>query len=145
MAAVLPEQGLGYLLITQFNAVSTQMSAAVGSALRDLDLTEPSANLLWLLDPDTDPPSMTHLADRLGCDPSTVTFLVDKLEKRGSVQRRASRRDGRVKVVALTAAGIEQRRKLVEAMTARSPMARLSTKEQQQLHRLLSKATSRTT
>ncbi|WP_159080666.1 MarR family winged helix-turn-helix transcriptional regulator [Nocardia suismassiliense] len=140
MADELSERTLGYQLIAQFQAASGQLGAAVADALRELDLTEPSANLLWLLDPDADPPSMKELAGRLYCDPSTITFIIDKLQKRGLVERRPGARDGRVKVVALTETGIAHRRKLIQVVTNRSPMSRLTLRERRQLHRLLEKA-----
>ncbi|MFI5776348.1 MarR family winged helix-turn-helix transcriptional regulator [Nocardia sp. NPDC051570] len=140
MAAEPSDHALGYALITQFQVAAGQMGAAVADALRELDLTEPSANLVWLLDPANEPPSMRQLAAGLFCDPSTITFIVDKLEKRGIVERRPSASDGRVKVVALTTEGARLRRELVAAVTARSPMSRLSLREKRQLHRLLSKA-----
>ncbi|WP_378733390.1 MarR family winged helix-turn-helix transcriptional regulator [Nocardia brasiliensis] len=85
---------------------------------------------------------MSELARRTCSDPSTVTFIIDKLEKRGTVEWLPGPDDTRVKVVALTAVGIAQREKLVDAMTRHLPLSRLSTREQRQLHRLLSKATS---
>ncbi|MFF3228879.1 MarR family winged helix-turn-helix transcriptional regulator [Nocardia suismassiliense] len=141
MADELSERALGYQLITQFQTASGQLGAAVSDALRELDLTEPLANLLWLLDPDAEQPSMKDLAGRLFCDPSTITFIIDKLQKRGLVERRPGNHDRRVKVVALTDVGVEQRRKLIEAVTTRSPMSALSLREKRQLHRLLEKAT----
>jgi DNA-binding MarR family transcriptional regulator len=51
------------------------------------------------------PGPMSRLADRLGVDPSWVTGLVDRLEQRGEVARRASPDDRRVKIVELTGAG----------------------------------------
>ncbi|MFI6168967.1 MarR family winged helix-turn-helix transcriptional regulator [Nocardia sp. NPDC051052] len=142
MTADLPEADLGYRLLAELRTVSDQLGAALVSVLRELDLTVPSANVLWHLTPMAALPSMSELARRTCSDPSTVTFIIDKLEKRGTVERLPGPDDKRVKVVALTAAGFAQREKLVDAMTQHLPLRRLSAREQRQLHRLLSKANS---
>lgn len=51
-----------------------------------------------------------ELARLWGNDPSTTTWLVDRLEKRGLVERRPDERDRRLKQVALTPAGEVVRR-----------------------------------
>jgi len=51
--------------------------------------------------------SMRQLARRLGCDNSYVTPLVDALEKRGLAVRQPHPTDRRIKVIALTAQGLE--------------------------------------
>ncbi|WP_084654808.1 MarR family winged helix-turn-helix transcriptional regulator [Nocardia altamirensis] len=142
MTAELRDADLGYLLLTELRSVTDQLDAALVSVLRELDLTAPSANVLWHLAPTSPPPSMSELARRTCSDPSTVTFIIDKLEKRGIVERRPGPGDKRVKVVALSTSGLTHREKLVDAMTSHSPLRRLSAKEQRQLHRLLAKAAS---
>jgi DNA-binding MarR family transcriptional regulator len=57
------------------------------------------------LDPER-PRSMRALADTWRCDASTVTWIVDRLEQRGLVERRPHERDRRVKVIALTPDGV---------------------------------------
>ena len=62
--------------------------------------------------------SMRGLADRLDYDASNLTTLVDRLQKRGAVERRSAPDDRRVKALALTAEGERLRagfwRELVE-------------------------------
>jgi DNA-binding MarR family transcriptional regulator len=62
--------------------------------------------------------SMRSLADRLDYDASNLTTLVDRLQKRGAVERRSAPDDRRVKVLALTGEGERLRagfwRELVE-------------------------------
>jgi len=53
------------------------------------------------------PLSMGELADRLLCDASNVTGIVDRLEARGLVERQAEPGDRRVKRLVLTEAGSE--------------------------------------
>jgi DNA-binding MarR family transcriptional regulator len=71
-----------------------------------LDLTPGDLHTLLSLEPGT-PRAMRTLADTLHCDPSNVTWLIDRLEGRGLVERRTHLRDRRVKTVVLTDAGIE--------------------------------------
>jgi DNA-binding MarR family transcriptional regulator len=68
-----------------------------------LGLSMMQGHLLHLLD--EGPLSMSEVADRLGCDASNVTGLVDRLEARGLVERRAHEHDRRVKLLAATAKG----------------------------------------
>jgi len=99
---------------------------------------------LWQLNPREAAPSMREMAAKLGCDPSTVTFLADRLEERDLVERKVNPANRRSTALVLTPEGARVRRRLVEAMATRSPMARLSVVEQQQLHQLLSKAMNAT-
>jgi DNA-binding MarR family transcriptional regulator len=60
--------------------------------------------------------SMRTLAEDWDCDASYVTALVDGLEERGFAERHTSPTDRRVKLVALTPAGLAARAKLFELM-----------------------------
>ena len=53
-----------------------------------------------------EPCSMRKLAAEWKCDASNVTWLVDRLEEHGLVERRTSPLDRRVKTVVLTSAGL---------------------------------------
>jgi len=59
---------------------------------------------------------MKELPGELRCDASYVTSLVDGLEERGFVERRAHPTDRRAKVVVLTTAGERARERLLERM-----------------------------
>jgi DNA-binding MarR family transcriptional regulator len=65
------------------------------------------------LDPG-EPQPMGALAGTWRCDASTVTWIVDRLERRGLVERRPHERDRRVKVVALTPLGTRLRADVTE-------------------------------
>ena len=68
-----------------------------------------------LLSLDADEPKpMRWVAEACHCDASNATWLVDRLEERGLVERRTPPEDRRMKTVALTAAGTS----LVEAIRA---------------------------
>ncbi len=90
---------------------------AAGDRIRDdlrtvcdgLDLTDAQIGLLWRLAREPDGLTSRALADRLGCDASTVTSLVDRLERHGVVVRSPHPRDRRAKLVQLTPTGCELR------------------------------------
>ena len=70
----------------------------------DFSLTLGDMRTLLTLDPDQ-PKPMGALAGDWKCDASNVTWLVDRLEDRGLVERRMSTVDRRVKTVVLTEVG----------------------------------------
>jgi DNA-binding MarR family transcriptional regulator len=74
---------------------------------------------LQSLDPDA-PKPMGSLADAWGCDASNVTWIIDRLEERGLVERKTSATDRRVKTVVLTDAGLAMRRN-IDAIWAEAP------------------------
>lgn len=86
---------------------------------QDLGLTPGHVKALLILDPE-EPRTMGELAQSFSCDASTMTWLVDKLEERGLVERKSSRTDRRVKTVALTTEG-EKRKKELEAKMYETP------------------------
>ncbi|MBC7462077.1 MAG: winged helix DNA-binding protein [Thermoleophilia bacterium] len=108
--------------------------------LHSFDLTEPTSQVLWALRPERPAPSMRELAGWLSIDPSSVTFLVDRLERKGLVERRVNENDRRGKRVHISAAGLELRREMIAALGGRNPMNRLNARETRQLLRLLDKA-----
>ena len=57
---------------------------------------------------------MGSLAQSFHCDASTMTWLVDRLEERGLVERRMLPSDRRVKAVALTPRGAAMKGQLME-------------------------------
>jgi DNA-binding MarR family transcriptional regulator len=77
---------------------------SVTSDFRGTGLSPGHVRTLLVLDPD-DPKPMKFLADRHVLDPSTVTWIVDRLEELKLVERRPMEGDRRVKVVALTRRG----------------------------------------
>ncbi len=88
------------------------------------------------------PVPMRDLADYFRCDPSYVTSLVDGLEAAGFAERQSHPTDRRVKMVALSGAGIEalaQARKILGEPPASFDV--LSTTEVLRLRTLLAKLT----
>ncbi len=112
----------------------------VPAAAAACELTEAQCHVLRLLEPSVAMP-MREVAERLACDASNVTGIVDRLEKRGLVERRSSHQDRRIKELVLTAAGAALRTRLVERLgQPPEPIARLSRDEQQALCAILKKA-----
>jgi DNA-binding MarR family transcriptional regulator len=85
------------------------------SDAREMGLTPGHMKALMVLQPGELRP-MGALADAMGCDASTCTWLVDRLEERGLVERRPSTTDRRVKAVVLTPAGVEMKENVHERM-----------------------------
>ena len=131
-------QQLGFALAEGVYGVFHALQAGMGELLNELHLTESLADVLWQLFPGT-PLSRGALADRLQCDPSNVTFLVDRLEERGLVERVAVPTDRRVKAVALTTAGAATRDRLIQASASSTVFARLTSEQQVQLADLLAR------
>jgi DNA-binding MarR family transcriptional regulator len=106
------------------------------SAAGEHTLTGPQARLLSLLS--LEPLPMRKLAQKLKCEPSNVTGIVDRLESRGLVERRPDPGDRRVKVAAATEQGRAVARDLREGLHfAREPLAGLSEEERRSLRDLL--------
>ena len=116
---------------------SFSQQTQVSPLAAELELSPAQCHVLRLLEPDK-PLPMRALAERLCCDASNVTGLVDRLETRGLVRRTASESDRRVKVLELTPKGIRVRAVFLERMTAPPKgLERLSVREQQMLVRIL--------
>ena len=74
-------------------------------------------------------------------DASNITGIIDRLEARGLVERRAGERDRRVKVLIVTDRGLELRRRLLVRMAEPpEPIARLSPDDQRALTAILRRA-----
>jgi DNA-binding MarR family transcriptional regulator len=88
-----------------------------------------------------EPVPMSSVANVLRCDRSAVTWITDRLEERGYVERLAAPRDRRVKLLALTDEGRRVRDE-IRARLAVPPEAltRLSRADQRALRDLLRKA-----
>ena len=75
---------------------------------------------------------------------SNVTGIVDRLEARGLVERRAAEHDRRVKMLAVTETGAELREQLLARMyAAPEALAGLSPEDQRALRDLLRRALPR--
>src|SRR5581483_11979770 len=83
------------------------------------------------------PTPMSRLAEVLNCEASNLTGLVDKLENRGLVERQPDPGDRRVRLLALTEAGLQVSHDAWFAVTRHCPFTKLARHERDQLEQLL--------
>jgi MarR family transcriptional regulator, organic hydroperoxide resistance regulator len=107
-----------YKLVETLRLEHEEAAAAAG-------LTAAQAMFLLMID---SPMSMRQLAQRMGCDASNVTGIVDRLEAKGLVVRTADRADRRVKRIARTAAGKTAVERFQRQLVRGSSLAQLSAK-----------------
>lgn len=87
-----------------------------------------------------DPPSMRQVAELMRCDASWATSIADALESAGYAERRASPTDRRVKLIALTPAGLEAKARATASLSVPvEPLQRLSADEARTLRGLLAR------
>ncbi|GGU16156.1 MarR family transcriptional regulator [Streptomyces lateritius] len=99
-------------------------------------LTGAQARVLGLLS--LEPVPMRKIAQKLKCEPSNVTGIVDRLESRGLVERRPDPADRRVKLAATTPEGRDTARRLRDSLDfAREPLGQLTEVERTLLRDLL--------
>jgi DNA-binding MarR family transcriptional regulator len=130
------DEQVDYTLLEGILRMNRALRQTIASLMRDLDLTEPLADALWQLGAGR-ALSRRELAERLQCDPSNVTFLVDRLEEKGLAERAADSRDRRVKAVRLTEAGALARSRLVAGAAAAPILTGLTRTQKLQLNELL--------
>ncbi|MBT2366226.1 MarR family transcriptional regulator [Streptomyces sp. ISL-10] len=105
-------------------------------AAAEHSLTGAQARVLGLLT--LEPLPMRRIAQKLKCEPSNITGIVDRLEARGLVERRPDPGDRRVKLAAATQEGRGTARQLRSSLDfAREPLAELSAEERTALRDLL--------
>jgi len=103
----------------------------------EFELSAAQCHVLHLIEPDQ-PIPMGRLADALCCDASNVTGLIDRLESRGLICRQTASGDRRVKVLALTPAGVRLRSTVLERWAKpQARLDRLSPSDQKTLVRIL--------
>lgn len=106
----------------------------------EYDLTIMQAFTLCLLEPDN-PVPMHSISGLLGCDPSNITGVVDRLSTGGYIERKESTADRRVKTIVLTDKGLKLRSDVLHRITdTNSPnLANLTTVDIEMLKQLLAK------
>lgn len=132
-AGMSPERQLCGLV----NGLSRQIGEHVRERAALLGLTAPQAIALREL---SGPLTMRELADRMACEPSNATFVIDRLERQGLLERHPHPVDRRAKRLVLTERGTQLRDRLLELLAEDSPLAGLSAREQETLRELLSRA-----
>lgn len=119
-----------YYMVSTRSATKAELAAEVWSQIFDFlvatheqrdrilqrfGLTPGDSKALMHLDSEM-AQSMGSLAAAWSCDASNATWMVDRLEQRGLVERRAVAGDRRVKTVVLTSEGIAMKAALNEAL-----------------------------
>ncbi|TJZ55675.1 MarR family transcriptional regulator [Streptomyces piniterrae] len=105
-------------------------------AAAEHSLTGAQARVLSLLC--VEPLPMRKVAQRLKCEPSNITGIVDRLESRGLVERRPDPADRRVKLAAPTDEGARTADRLRSSLGfAREPLGQLTVAERTLLKELL--------
>ncbi|MFT2017340.1 MarR family winged helix-turn-helix transcriptional regulator [Streptomyces sp. 796.1] len=121
------------------NGMAQQIAEHVRQRAVKLGLTAPQATALREL---TGPMTMRELADRMSCEPSNATFIVDKLEQRELIERCPHPSDRRAKHLKLTPRGDALREELLALLHEESPLAGLTQPERDTLQQLLARATA---
>jgi DNA-binding MarR family transcriptional regulator len=131
---------IGQELSQVFSEVVLRRIALVETVSAEIGLSELQARMLFHIDP-KQPIPMSEVARRAGYEPSNLTGVIDKLEARGLVKRRAATDDRRVKRVFLTRDGAALRKELIARLYAPEPwMVALSADDQRALRDILRKA-----
>jgi len=108
-------------------AATLGLTASQGTALREL----------------TRPMTLRELAERMSCEPSNATFVADRLEEQGYLERHPHPGNRRAKQLVLTPQGAELRERLLALLSEDSPLAPLASDERDVLRRLLARAVIR--
>ncbi|MEH1169488.1 MarR family transcriptional regulator [Micromonospora sp. CPCC 205539] len=116
MAGPVDRVGLAVDVVRRMAHVTSALRHRQGAAFAELGLTPAAARALHELDPDRPLPAR-DLAERLSCDRSNVTALVDKLEQAGLVERRTAPADRRQKTLVVTDAGRVMRGRVTEVLS----------------------------
>ena len=108
------------------------------AVMREFDMVPPHFIVLQALD---EPKPMGEVAKLLACDSSNVTWITDRLEERGLVERTPAEHDRRIKLLVLTDEGRRVREHIeVRLSEPPAPIAALSREDQRTLRDLLSRA-----
>lgn len=112
----------------------------VHAAAAEFELSMPQVWALRHLEPG-EPAPMRGLAERLVCDNSNVTGIVDRLEARGLVARTPAAHDRRVKHLVLTEKGEQVRQELCRRIDAPpEALEQLSAEDQERLRDIFRRA-----
>jgi DNA-binding MarR family transcriptional regulator len=85
----------------------------------------------------SEPITARELATRMSCEPSNATFVLDRLEQQGLIQRRPHPTDRRAKEIVLTPDGRHRRATVLEHLSNQPPVAPLTATQQETLRDLL--------
>ena len=112
-------------MIADWQRVTHRLLALVEAELGDLGLSPAETNVLACLS-EAEPPTIRRVSEATAQPPSTLTGLLDRLERRGLIERRPNPRDRRSTLVVLTRDGRSASRRVSAAfrhVEARIPSA----------------------
>ncbi|WP_409062018.1 MarR family winged helix-turn-helix transcriptional regulator [Streptomyces sp. SYP-A7185] len=127
-------------LCSLVNGLAQHIADHVRERAATLGLTAAQATALREM---SGPMTMRELAERMTCEPSNATFVIDKLEKQGLVERHAHPTDRRAKRLVLTTDGSALRERLLDLLAQDSPLSGLSPQQQRSLQDLIEQAVVR--
>ncbi len=129
-------QSLGFTLAKARNAVAAELDAA----LKDVGVTSHQLGILLAISRNT-AKSAVQLSKLLAVDPALMTRMLDRLERRGYIQRSRSERDRRRVDLTLTQAGHDAvaRTQRADSAIPGSCLAHFTNPEFETLGRLLGK------
>lgn len=116
------------------NALSQAIDRHTRRVAEQFGLTEAQAIALREL---KEPRTLRALAGRMHCEAPNATFVADRLEAMGLLERRPHPTDRRAKLLHLTPEGTALREQVVKQLNVDAPLGRLSTEEQVALRDLL--------
>jgi DNA-binding MarR family transcriptional regulator len=125
-------------LCSLVNAVQQTIDRHARQVSEQFGLTSAQAFALREL---PEPRTLRELAQRLHCEASNATFVADRLEAMGLLERRPHPTDRRAKLLHLTPEGAKLRKQVVQQLTTDSPFTKLSDADQGALRALLTRVT----
>ena len=132
-----PPDQLAHEVIQLLVAMSGRLSQHFAARAAEFALSTGEGKVLLALEPGSTL-SMRALARMLGYDASNLTGIVDKLEDRGAVERRADPSDRRVKTIAATEQGLQLRERLAQRLRSDAgPVSALTEAQLGELRTLL--------
>lgn len=90
----------------------------------------------------SDPITARELATRMSCEPSNVTFVLDRLEQQSLIQRQPHPTDRRAKQIVLTPTGRRCRANVLQHLSTQSPLVPLTAAQQKTFRDLLQTLTA---
>jgi DNA-binding MarR family transcriptional regulator len=119
------------------SALSQDIDQHVRRVADGLGLTEAQAAALREL---PEPRTLRELAVRMCCQASNATFVADRLESMGLLERKPHPTDRRAKLLHLTPEGTALRKKLMAELSQGAPLEKLGAEELKALRDLLARA-----
>ncbi|WP_431075564.1 MarR family winged helix-turn-helix transcriptional regulator [Microbacterium phyllosphaerae] len=128
------------IAVVATQSVVMQANDRLDTALAEHHLTHATAQALWAIDPESEPPSMKSIAQRLFCNAPNLTFVMNQLADRSLIERVVDPNDRRSRLVSLTKQGGYVREAIIDAALATSPLAQLPPEALEQLITILGTA-----